>query len=656
MIDLNRNSFSQATPVNGTTATPPTANQTASNTYDYIVVGSGPGGGPLAARLAQAGFSVLLIDAGSDHGTDPVVEIPLLQASASEYTPIHWQFFVNHFSDPTTAQQDPKFTWQLPNGTFFVGTTPPAGSGATPLGIYYPRSGTLGGCAEHNALVVTVPADSDWDNIATLTGDSSWSSSNMRQFFVKLENNQYLPKGTPGHGFDGWLDTSLTDLRLVAGDPKLISLVQAAATSLGKGLLSSIISTVTGLAQAFSADLNSLSPPPDTTTGIFQVPLSVTESTRARSSPRKLILDTIQNKKYNLTLQLNTLVTRVLFDTSSSTPKAIGVDFLSGNHLYRADPSSGNATSTGSGSFFASREVIVSGGTFNTPQILKLSGIGPSAELSALNIPVVLDSPAVGTNMQDRYEVTVVAEANSDFKVLEGCTFLSTPNDPCFAQWQNNTSNRGIYGTNGVPFGVVQRTSVADSDTADIILAGIPTNFHGYFPGYSVAAGADIRHYSWLVLKAHSRNNAGTVTLTSTDPRDTPLINFNSFTDGEDLDLQSSFEGVQEARKIFKDIVPIGGNFTEVIPGPSIQSETDVKNWIRTNAWGHHASCSVPIGPTSDTKLSVLDSQFRVKGVTGLRVVDASVFPKIPAFYIATAVYMVSEKAAAVIIQDAKSA
>ncbi len=458
-----------------------------------MVVGSGPGGGPLAARLAQAGFSVLLIDAGDDHGTDPVIEIPLLQADASEYSPIHWQYFVNHFSDPATAQQDPKFTWQFPNGTFFVGTTPPAGSGATPLGIYYPRSGTLGGCAEHNALVVTIPADSDWDNIASLTGDASWSSANMSQYFVKLENNQYLPQGTPGHGFDGWLDTSLTDLQIVAGDPKLISLAQASATSVGLNFSTSSLSTPAGLASAFPSDLNSLSPPPDTTTGVFQIPLAVTESTRARSGPRQFILDTVNavnsdgSKKFNLTLQLNTLVTRVLFDTSSTTPQAIGVDFLSGSHLYRADPSSGNATATGSGSFFANREVIVSGGTFNTPQILKLSGVGPSAELSALGIPVVLDSPAVGTNMQDRYEVTVVAEADSDFESLEGCTFLTTTTDPCFAQWENNSTDRGIYGTNGVPFGVVQRTSVADSAAADIILAGIPTNFHGYFPGYSVA-------------------------------------------------------------------------------------------------------------------------------------------------------------------------
>ena len=156
------------------------------------------------------------------------------------------------------------------------------------------------------------------------------------------------------------------------------------------------------------------------------------------------------------------------------------------------------------------------------------------------------------------------------------------------------------------------------------------------------------------MLKAHSRNNAGTVTLRSNDPRDTPQINFRSFTNGGDLDVQASFEGVQLARKMFQVLIPLGGSFTEEVPGPDIQSEEDVKQWIMDETWGHHASCSLPIGADDDEN-SVLDSNFRVKGVSGLRVVDASVFPKIPSLYIIVAVYMISEKAAGSIIQDAQS-
>lgn len=640
----------------------PTNTSQATSTYDYIVVGSGPGGGPLSARLAQAGFSVLLIDAGEDHGDDDIVRVPALNALASEYTPIHWQFFVSHYDDPTTAQRDSKFTWQMPDGRFFVGPGPPAGS--KPLGIYYPRTGTLGGCAEHNAMVTIYPAKSDWDNIATITGDDSWSAANMRQWFVKLENNQYLVPGTsPDHGFSGYLDISLTDLRLVLKDTKTISLVQGAATALGQGLLGALLTTVTGLAQVLTLDLNNDLPNRDTTGGLYQVPITVSNGPKTRSSHRQLMLDTANavnadgSKKFKLDIQLNTLVTRIIFanDTpAGEQPRAVGVEYLTGRSLYRADPRSGSASPTGSGSFFANREVIISGGTFNTPQILKLSGIGPRAELEGHNISVVVDLPAVGTNMQDRYEAAVVGSAATDLNVLKGCTFLNTTDDPCLATWKNNALDRGTYATNGYALGIVQQTSVAEPSAADIIIAGVPAKFTGYFPGYSNRTEADFKHWTWLVLKAHSRNNAGTVTLVSTDPRDPPQINFRSFTNGGDLDVQAELEGVQLARKMFETLLPLGGVFKEEIPGPNITSDADVKQWIRDEAWGHHASCSVPIG-AADNEAAALDSRFRVKGVNGLRVVDASVFPKIPSLYIVAAVYMISEKAASVIIQDAQT-
>lgn len=605
----------------------------------------------MAARLAQAGYSVLLLDAGEDRGTDPIIEIPLFQTFASEYTPITWQYFVNHYSDPAVAQKDSKFTWQKPDGSFWVGPNPPAGS--TPLGIYYPRASTLGGCAEHNALVALYPSEDDWNNIATITGDKSWAASNMRQYWQKLENNQYLNPGTAaavGHGFGGWLDTTLTDLGLVLQDQRWLSLLGGAATAMGQKVTDKLLTTVSGLTSMMITDANNASPRRDTTSGLYQLPLSVTNTTRSRSSQRSMILSTASNRNFKLKVQLSTLVSNVIFDRSSNTPRAIGVQYLQGSQLYRAAPGSASATSTGSGYAFARREVILSAGTFNTPQLLKLSGIGPKAELRALKIPVVVDSPGVGTNMQDRYEVTVSGTLATNFPIYNGCTFLQTADDPCYAQWMNNKTNHGIYGTNGVAFGAFFNSSI--SAQSDIFVGGLPANFHGYFPGYSAAA--DLHTWSYLVLKAHSHNNAGTVTLSSTDPRDMPKINFNSFAVDGDLDLQAVYEGVQLARAMFNGTITPDGPFVETNPGPSVQGEAAIKDWIRTNAWGHHASCSVPIGATSDPK-AVLDSKFRVKGVSSLRVVDASVFPKIPDFYIAGAIYTISEKAAAVIIQDARN-
>jgi choline dehydrogenase-like flavoprotein len=89
----------------------------------------------------------------------------------------------------------------------------------------------------------------------------------------------------------------------------------------------------------------------------------------------------------------------------------------------------------------------------------------------------------------------------------------------------------------------------------------------------------------------------------------------------------------------------------ETLPGEQLQSDEELREFVRCHAWGHHASCSCAIGPRE--KNGVLDSAFRVYGTQGLRVVDASVFPRIPGFFIASAVYMIGEKAADVILEDA---
>jgi len=91
-----------------------------------------------------------------------------------------------------------------------------------------------------------------------------------------------------------------------------------------------------------------------------------------------------------------------------------------------------------------------------------------------------------------------------------------------------------------------------------------------------------------------------------------------------------------------------------VLPCKHIQTDEEMRDFARSHAWGHHASCSCQIGPRE--QMGVLDSRFRVHGTQGLRVVDASVFPRIPGFFIVSAVYMVGEKAAEVILEDSKSA
>ncbi|KAK7413965.1 hypothetical protein QQX98_007148 [Neonectria punicea] len=629
--------------------------------YDYVVVGSGPGGGPVAANLAIAGYKVLLIDAGGDSGDSWTEKAPALHLMSTEFEDTRWNYFVNHYPDLETQQRDSKMTYELPDGSFYVGLDPPAD--ATPLGVWYPRTGTLGGCSRHNALISINAHDSDWSNIASLTGDDSWNPTSMRSYFKKLEKNMYLPSSIVGHGYSGWLGLSLTSLSLVVEDQKLLSLIISAGSAMGKSLLGFLLNTVAGLGQVLLRDINA--PGQASKTGLYQVPLAMTNS--VRGGPRDLILDTANavksdgSRKYHLDVKLNTLVTKIRFDETGSKPRAVGVDFLEGASLYRADPRSGSAKSSGSGSVNVNREVIVSAGAFNTPQLLKLSGIGPKKELESFDIPVVVNLPGVGTNMQDRYEATVIGKTTSDFVITSKCTFLETLPDPCLEQYKKGIEpiSKGVYATNGIAIAVVLKSSVAEKEP-DLLISGAPAKFKGYFPGYASDSLADAQHWAWIILKAHSRNNAGTVTLKSTDPRDMPLINFNYFDTGvngngeADKDLQATYEGFQFTRRAFADLIPLDGSFPEVWPGKNVTSEEDAKQFLKDETWGHHASCTCPIGPDSDP-MAVLDSSFNVRGTEGLRVVDASVFPKIPGFYIALPLYVVAEKASDVIIKAAKA-
>ncbi|KAK1975494.1 GMC oxidoreductase [Colletotrichum cereale] len=622
--------------------------------YDYVVVGSGPGGGPLAARLAIAGKKVLLIEAGDDQGTSIPYQVPALSLQSTEYGPMKWDYFVQHLSDPEEQKKDSKMTYRLPSGELYVGLNPP--TGAEPLGILYPRAGTLGGCGGHNALITVYPHRSDWDGIAALTGDSSWSASNMRKYFQRLENAEYLPNGVIGHGFSGWLTTSVTDLGLVLQDVKLLTVILSAASAMGRNVIGLIISTVRGLGEVLLRDINVDLPGRDAAEGLYQVPIAVDGGTRV--GPRDFVLATADAKNadgsrmYHLDLKLNTLVTKVRFDQSGPKPRAVGVDFITGQGLYRADPRSGNAGQGAAGSVNAAAEVIVSAGSFNTPQLLKLSGVGPKEELAAFDIPVVVDLPGVGTNLQDRYETSVIGETPTDFQVIKGCTFTRPgTDDPCLKKWQDGAASgkRGIYGSNGISLGIVKKSSTAEGDP-DLFIAGAPVSFPGYYPGYAAAGTADARHWSWIVLKAHTRNSAGTVRLRSADPRDVPQIDFNSFQDADAgaRDIQAVVEGMRLSRKMLDGVVPLSGGFTEVWPGKNVTDEM-LPEFVKNEAWGHHASCTCPIGKDGDA-MAVLDSEFRVRGTEGLRVVDASVFPKIPGYYISVPVYMVSEKAADVML------
>ncbi|PBP28084.1 alcohol dehydrogenase, partial [Diplocarpon rosae] len=607
--------------------------------YEYIVVGSGAGGGPLACRLAMAGHKTLLIEAGDDQGGNINTTVPGYQALVTEDPKLRWDVFVNHYQDQQRAQRDPKYTWEVSPYSYHVGPNPPAG--AKPLGILYPRAGTLGGCITHNALIFITPHASDWDGIASITGDNSWAATNMNQYLDKVYQ---------------WLPTQPTDPTILLKDLKLTQHLVGGAAVMGEG--PTPINAVSGLAKTLLVDPNSrLNPARDSTEGLFQIPLIMKDG--VRTAVRDFITSTVA-QGYPLTVRQNCFVTKIIFDMTGSTPVATGVEFMDGKQLYRASPLSGAAGIKGIAK--ATKELILSGGAFNTPQLLKLSGIGPQAELQKFGIPVVKDLPGVGTNLQDRYEIGVNVKHPTDFPILEGCTFDNKPQDKCLSQWQRNPNilaAKGAYASNGLAATMSVNSNYAANSDIDLYIFGGPINFIGYFPQWGDFAVKDHRHFSWYALKAHTRNRAGTVELRSADPLDTPVINFNYFDTGttaggaDQLDINAMIQAINMSREALQEYSTYsilgGDSFIEEMPGPDVKSDEDLGNFIKDNAWGHHASCTSPIGSDSDP-MAVLDSKFRVRGVQNLRVVDASVFPKIPGIFIQAPILMASEKAADVIL------
>lgn len=206
------------------------------------------------------------------------------------------------------------------------------------------------------------PHQSDFDRIATLTGDSSWSASNMRKYFAKLEDNHYLLPLQKGHGYNGWLGTQYSPIDIVTSDPKLLSLVSGAAFALGNET-----NSIVNLATLLAGDANADSTDRDTKPALYQIPLSTAEG--KRTGAREFVLAvrdaTYSNgtKRYPLDVRLNAHVTKITFDESANPPRATGVEFLDGQYLYKASPKNRGATGT-KGSATASREVIISGGTY----------------------------------------------------------------------------------------------------------------------------------------------------------------------------------------------------------------------------------------------------------------------------------------------------
>lgn len=611
------------------------------STYDYIIVGSGAGGGPLAGNLAQAGYRVLLLEAGGQD-EPPSYSVPVFHPKATEDPSLKWDFFVRHYECTKLSERDKKKFVKKKDG------------------VLYPRAGTLGGCTAHHAMITVYPHNRDWDQIAELTGDESWRSENMRTYFERIERNNYRKIGRllkrwfglnlGRHGYDGWLPTNIGDPKLAVTSPRLLSLllksVKAAEPQLTPNPFRRLLRYVRSLA-AF-LDPNDWKLVKTNAQGVRFAPLSTHKGRRAGT--REYIEQVRKSHPDFLHVRLGALVSKILFDESN---RAIGVEYIDGERLYRAaaDPQPEDVQASRK-EVHACKEVILCAGAFNTPQLLKLSGIGPRAELAKHGIEVRVHRPGVGENLQDRYEVGVVSRLKQPFSLLDGATFKAPgpgeQPDPLYRKWQQG---KGAYTTNGAVIAIIKKSD-PNRPLPDLFCFGLVGYFEGYYPGYSQDAFKQ-PYFTWAVLKAHTENRAGTVKLRSADPRDTPLINFRYFEEGSDAagkDLEAVVNGVKFVRALNRGLTELTEQ--EVVPGPGFDDDDDIAQFVKDNAWGHHASCSCQMG-RADDEMAVVDSRFRVIGTTNLRIVDASIFPRIPGFFIVLPVYMISEKATDAILDDA---
>jgi choline dehydrogenase-like flavoprotein len=216
-------------------------------------------------------------------------------------------------------------------------------------------------------------------------------------------------------------------------------------------------------------------------------------------------------------------------------------------------------------------------------------------------------------------------------------------------------TKEGVYGSNGAVLAVIRR-SAEERTVPDLFCFAVLADFRGYVPGYSARIVERLNCLTWAVLKAHTNNRAGEVRLKSADPRERPSINFKYFAEGDpdnDEDLNSVVTGVKFVRELSRPLIELGVIVEEEAPGKDCATDEQIRDFVRYQSWGHHASCTCAIGADDDPG-AVLDKDFRVRGTEGLRVVDASVFARIPGMFIVSAVYMIAEKAADAILAAAR--
>jgi choline dehydrogenase len=448
-----------------------------------------------------------------------------------------------------------------------------------------PRGRLLGGCSSVNGMIYMRGHSSDYDGWRQM-GASGWSYADVLPYFRRMEAS-WRGEGRY-HGGEGPLSVNRVEDGHLLGGP--------------------IRKSVEAAGFAYSEDLSG-----DAQEGYGLAEVTVDGNGRRASTSKAYLQPTLERP--NLHLRTGAQATRILFEGH----RAVGIDYRQRGKGHEAH---------------ARKEVILSGGAYNSPQLLMLSGIGPREQLAALGIQTRVDAAQVGRNLSEHPVLYM------SFAAHDGTTFLSQLRFDRAARsvmrWA--ATGKGPFASQ-ITSGIMMLRTRPELERPDIQLVFLPVRLDAKL-WYPVFGQRQSHVLSVMVMQLHPESR-GTVELRSADPFERPRIDLNLLSTPNDFAEVRG--GIDAVRRIFAE-APLKDMISgELAPGADATDEATLDQYIRDNLKITQHPCGTC--RMGDDPAAVVDSDLRVKGVQGLRVVDASVFPTVPGANINAAVIMVAERA-----------